>query len=123
MHAPGKEVAKTVVLRGGESNLLAVLPASYRINLKNLSTLVGAPVGLLEEKECNILFSDCEPGAVPPFGELYRLPVYLDEALAEGPEILFSVGTHSDAIRMANADFVRLVKPQVGSFAEQLWTI
>ena len=123
MHAPGKEVAKTVVLRGGEKNLLAVLPASYHINLKKLSVLVGAPVGLLEEKECNKLFPDCEPGAVPPFGELYRLPVYLDEALAEDPEIVFSVGTHSDAIRMANADFVRLVKPQVGSFAERLWTI
>lgn len=123
MYAPGEKVAKTVVLRGGEKNLLAVLPASYHINLKKLSVLVGAPVGLLEEKECNKLFPDCEPGAVPPFGELYRLPVYLDEALAEDPKIIFSVGTYSDAIRMGNADFVRLVKPRVCSFAERLWTI
>jgi Ala-tRNA(Pro) deacylase len=70
MHAPGKEVAKTVVLGGGENNLLAVLPASYHINLKQLSVLVGVPVGLLEEKECNKLFPDCEPGTVPAFGEL-----------------------------------------------------
>lgn len=121
MHVPGKEVAKTVVLRGGGNNLLAVLPASYHINLKRLSVLVGLPVELLEEKECNKLFPDCEPAAVPPFGELYRLPVYLDEALAEDPQIIFSAGTHSDAIRMSNADFVRLVKPRVCSFAERLW--
>jgi Ala-tRNA(Pro) deacylase len=120
MHAPGKEVAKTVVLRGGEKNLLAVLPASYHVNLKKISGLIGTPVGLLAESECGKLFPDCESGAVPPFGELYRLPVYLDEALAEDPEIIFSVGTHSDAIRMGNADFVRLVKPKICSFADRL---
>lgn len=119
MHVPGKQVAKTVVLRSEKGNLLAVLPAPFHVNFEKLSSIVGSPVALLDEKECNKLFPDCEPGAVPPFGELYDLPVYLDDALAEDPEIVFNVGTHSDSIRMGNAEFVRLVKPRVCSFAEK----
>jgi Ala-tRNA(Pro) deacylase len=118
MHVPGKEVAKTVVLRTGKDVLLAVLPASYQINLEKLSAAVGARVRLVEENECNGLFPDCEPGVFPAFGELYGLPVYLDGALAEDPEIILSAGTRSDAVRMGNADFVRMVKPKIRSFAE-----
>jgi len=76
-------------------------------------------VELVDERECHKLFPDCQPGSVPPFGELYGLPVYLDEALAEDPEIIFSAGTLSDGIRMGNADFVHLVKPRICSFAEE----
>jgi len=65
------------------------------------------------------LFPDCQPGAVPPFGELYGLPVYLDEALTGIREIVFSAGTLSDGVRMSNADFTRLVKPLVCSFADK----
>jgi Ala-tRNA(Pro) deacylase len=119
LHVPGKDVAKTVALRAGKENILAVLPASYHINLKKLSAIAGQPVALLGQDECNKLFPDCEPGAVPPFGELYQVPVYLDEALAEDPEIVFSAGTRTDGIRMGNADFVRLAKPRVCSFAER----
>jgi len=119
LRVPGKEVAKTVVLRAGEKMLLAVLPAPYHINLKKLAAVVGDSVQLVEQQECNKLFPDCEPGAVPPFGELYGLPVYLDESLAEDPEILFSAGTRCDAIRMGNLDFVRLAKPRICSFAER----
>jgi len=106
-------------LRSGEQVLLAVLPASYHVNLRSLGKVIGSPVELLDERECYKLFPDCQPGAVPPFGELYGLPVYLDEALAEDPEIIFSAGTLSDAIRMGNADFVHLVKPRICSFAEK----
>jgi Ala-tRNA(Pro) deacylase len=119
MHIPGKEMAKTVVLRAGEQTLLAVLPASYHINLEKLAAIAGAPLRLAEKQECNTLFPDCEPGAVPPFGELYGLPVYLDEALAEDPEIVFSAGTLCHAIRMGNLDFIRLAKPRICSFAEK----
>ncbi len=63
--------------------------------------------------------TDCQPDAVPPFGELYGLPVYLEETLADAPEIIFSAGTLSDGIRMGNADFVHLVKPRICSFAER----
>ena len=120
MHVPGKEVAKTVVLRAGKNILLAVLPASYQIDLEKLSAVVGSRVRLVDENECNRLFPDCEPGVFPPFGELYGLPVYLDTALAEDPEIILSAGTRSDAVRMCNADFVRMVKPRIRSFAENL---
>jgi len=119
LHVSGKEVAKTVALRSGKQVLLAVLPASYHVNLHKLAAVVGMPVELLDERECYKLFPDCQPGAVPPFGELYGLPVYLDEALAEDPEITFSAGTLSDGIRMGNADFVHLVKPRICSFAEK----
>lgn len=119
LHVPGKDVAKSIVLRAGKNNLLAVLPASYHINLKKLEVIVGSHVKLIEERQYNKLFPDCEPGAVPPFGELYHLPVYLDQALADDPEIIFNAGTHSDAIRMSNADFVRLARPRVCSFAEK----
>jgi len=119
LHVPGKEVAKTVVLRAGTQVLLAVLPASYHVNLEKFSGAVGTPVKLLEEQECYKLFPDCQHGAVPPFGELYGLPVYLEETLAEAPEIIFCAGTLSEGIRMGNADFVRLVKPRICSFAER----
>ena len=119
LHVPGKDVAKTVVLRSGAQILLAVLPASYHVNLHKLAATVGAPVELVDERECYKLFPDCQSGAVPPFGELYGLPVYLDEALAEDPEIIFSAGTLSDGIRMGNADFVHLVRPRICSFAEK----
>jgi Ala-tRNA(Pro) deacylase len=119
MHVPGKEMAKTVVLRAGENALLAVLPSSYHVNLQKLGAVVGAPLRLADKQECTALFPDCEPDAVPPFGELYGLPVYLDEALAEDPEIVFSAGTVCNAIRMGNLDFVKIAKPQVCSFAEK----
>ena len=119
LHVSGKEVAKTVAMRAGKQIVLAVLPASYHINPEKLGKLVGASVAPVPERECSQLFPDCQPGAVPPFGELYGLPVYLDETLARAPEIIFSVGTLSDGIRMGNADFLRLAKPRVCSFAEK----
>lgn len=119
LHLPGKEVAKTVVLRAGKCVVLAVLPGSYHINLEKLAAVAGAPVELVGERECYELFPDCQPGAIPPFGEVYGLPVYLDGALSENPEIVFCAGTLSDSIRMRNADFMRLAKPRICSFAEK----
>ena len=119
LHVPGKEVAKTVALRAGKQVLLAVLPASYLVDLEKLAGIVGTSLKLIEEQECYRLFPDCQHGAVSPFGELYGLPVYMDEALADDPEIIFSAGTLSDGIRMGNADFVHLVKPRICSFAER----
>jgi len=120
LHVPGRHVAKTVVLRSGQQVLLAVLPASYRVNPEKLASTVGKPVKLVEEQECYQLFPDCQHGAVPPFGELYGLPVYLDESLAGAPEIIFSAGTLSEGIRMGNADFVHMVKPRICSFADRV---
>lgn len=119
MHLPGKEVAKAVALRAGDREILAVLPASYRINFKKLSAIAGAEVRLMEEDEFSEVFPDCERGVIPPFGELYGVPIYLDKVLAEDSEIILSAGTHSDCVRMGNVDFMRLAEPQVCSFAEK----
>jgi Ala-tRNA(Pro) deacylase len=117
LHVPGKELAKTVVVRAGEETVLAVLPASYHVSLKKLSALLGKTARLATEQEFGDLFPDCELGAMPPFGQLYNLPVYVDETLAADEEIVFNAGTHRDAIRMRYQDFARLAKPQVTSFA------
>jgi Ala-tRNA(Pro) deacylase len=122
MHFPGKEVAKTVALCVGEKVLLAVLPASYHVNFEKLSAVVGDQVQLLEQEKCNEAFPDCEAGAIPPFGELHGVPVFLDEALAEDVEIVFGAGTLSENVRMGKRDFVRLVKPKICSFAEKAWS-
>jgi len=120
MQISGKEVAKTVVLRAGvlgEETLLAVLPGSRHVKFEKLAILVGKPVRLASEEEFSRLFPDCELGAMPPFGALYNLPVYVDESLAKDKEVVFNAGTHHDAVRMAYEDFVRLAKPKVCSFA------
>ena len=119
MHLPGKAVAKAIALRAGTREILAVLPASHRINFEKLSAIAGAEVRLLDEETFSELFPDCERGVISPFGELYGVPVYLDEALAEDPEIVLSAGTHCDCVRMGSVDFVQLAEPQICSFAEQ----
>lgn len=119
MHLSGKEVAKAVALRAGEGAILAVLPASHRINFEKLSGVLGRRAQLMNEEEFSELFPDCERGVIPPFGELYGVPVYLDEALAEDPEIILSAGTHCDSVRLGNVDFMHLAEPQVCSFAEK----
>ena len=119
MHLPGKAVAKAIALRAGARDILAVLPASHRIDFQKLSAIVGAEVRLMEEEAFSELFPDCERGVISPFGELYGVPVYLDEALAEDPEIILSAGTHYDCVRMGSVDFVQLAEPHICSFAEK----
>jgi Ala-tRNA(Pro) deacylase len=119
MHVPGREVAKTVAFCSGPRPLLAVLPASYHIDFAKLSAIVGSKVELMDQQMCNELFPDCETGAIPPFGELYDVPVYMDRALADDPDIVFGAGTASESVRIGTLDFVKLVKPKVCSFAEK----
>ena len=119
LHVPGKELAKTVVMSAGDTNVLAVLPASFHVDLKKLGELVGRPVRLATEAEFISLFPDCELGAMPPLGSLYKLPVYVDESLTADEEIVFNAGTHRDAIRMRFADFESVAKAKRGSFAKK----
>jgi Ala-tRNA(Pro) deacylase len=119
MQISGKELAKTVVLWTGEEMILAVLPAPNHVRLDKLAAEVGKSVRLATEQEFGSLFPDCELGAMPPFGSLYNLPVYVDESLAADDAIVFNAGTHRDAIRMRYDDFVRLAKPRVCSFAQK----
>ncbi len=117
LHVPGKELAKTVVVSTADQPALAVLPASFHVNLKKLGELLGKPARLASEQEFISLFPDCELGAMPPFGQLYKLPVYVDRALEADEEIVFNAGTHRDAVRMKYADFKRLASPRVADFA------
>ena len=119
LHVPGKELAKTVVMSAGDNSVLAVLPASFHVDLKKLGELVGHSVRLATEAEFMSLFPDCELGAMPPFGSIYSLPVYVDESLAADEEIVFNAGTHRDAIRMRFADFERVAKAKRCSFAKK----
>lgn len=119
MHVPGKELAKTVVIKADGKLALAVLPASYRVNTKLLAEAAGAKkVELATENEFSSAFPDCELGAMPPFGHLYGLTVYVDEVLAQDEEIVFNAGTHRDAVRMTYKDFAALAAPQMTRFAE-----
>ena len=117
MHVPGKELAKSVVVTAGSQSALAVLPASFHVNLKKLGELLGKPARLASEQEFISLFQDCELGAMPPFGQLYKLPVFVDRSLEADEEIVFNAGTHRDAVRMKYADFKRLESPRVADFA------
>jgi len=120
-HIPGKEIAKTVIVKIDGRMAMAVLPASYLINLRLLKETTGARnVGLASEMEFKSRFPDCEVGAMPPFGNLYDMEVYVAESLIEDEEICFNAGTHVELIRMAYADFERLVEPVVLKFSKVL---
>jgi Ala-tRNA(Pro) deacylase len=119
-HVPGKSMAKTVMVKVDGRMAMAVLPAASRVSFDQLRGAIGArEVVLAEEAEFRELFPDCEIGAMPPFGNLYGLPVYVADILGENEEIAFNAGSHTEVIRLAYADFNRLVNPQVLSFALQ----
>ena len=117
-HIPGKMMAKTVILRVDSRFAMAVLPATMRVDLAAWKAFLGAEeVRLANELEFAGMFSDCDVGAMPPFGNLYGLPVYVEESLARDPEIVFNAGTHQDSIHLKYGDFARLVQPRIFSFA------
>ncbi|MGB7291497.1 MAG: YbaK/EbsC family protein [Thermodesulfobacteriota bacterium] len=119
VHIPGKELAKTVIIKVSDGFAMVVLPASRKINFDRLKTVVGNnEVRLAEENEFKGLFPDCEVGAMPPFGNLYNLPVFVASALAEDKEIAFNAGTHTDVIKISYSDFEKLVKPTTSTFSE-----
>jgi len=118
VHISGKEIAKTVILKAGGSYMMAVLPASRKINFNYLEEQIAAKgLRLAEEDEIKNLFPDCEVGAMPPFGNFYDMPVYAASALSEDEEIVFNAGTHTDAIRMSYNDYIRLVDPNIVNFS------
>lgn len=117
-HVPGREWAKTVVCLSDGEPVQAVLPASLSIDTEQLRALTGArSLRLAEESEFERLYPGCERGAMPPFGPMYGQRVFVDQTLAEDPEIVFNAGTHGEAIRMRYDDLVLLVHPVVGTFA------
>jgi Ala-tRNA(Pro) deacylase len=121
LHVPGSQVTKVVIVNAGEKMSMFVLPAPYRVNIDEVCALLGVEKArLATEKEFADLFPDCTMGAMPPFGNLYDLPVYIDRSLTEQTDIVFRVGTHRESMKLAYGDFARLVQPVVGDFTWQM---
>jgi Ala-tRNA(Pro) deacylase len=113
-HIPGKQMAKTVMIKIDKQMAMAVIPAPERVNFERLKEHTGAKqVELATEQDFTELFPDCKPGAMPPFGNLYGMEVYAAESLAEEMEIAFCAGSHTELIRLPFKDFQRLVEPKV----------
>jgi Ala-tRNA(Pro) deacylase len=113
-HIQGKELAKTVMVYKDGDLAMAVVPASRKVVLDLLRRNTGArSLELAQEQEFKDQFPGCEVGAMPPFGNLYGMEVYVEPHLAEDVEIAFNAGTHQELVRMAYKDFERLVKPKV----------
>ena len=113
-HIPGKDLAKTVIFKIDGDFAMAVLPASMHVSLARLKDAAGAGnAEIASEEEFEKLFPDCELGAMPPFGNLYDMPVFAAKELTEDDEIAFSAGTHSELVQLAYRDFDKLVQPKV----------
>jgi Ala-tRNA(Pro) deacylase len=117
-HISGRELAKAVIVKLDGDLAMAVLPACYQVDLDLLRRRTGVrDAELATEREFKQHFPDCETGAMPPFGNLYGIPVYVDETLSQDREIAFNAGSHYELIKMSYADFERLVKPEVMQFS------
>lgn len=113
-HIPGRELAKTVIIKAGDKLSMVVLPASYKLDFDLLADSLGVKrVTLAAEREFKDIFDGCETGAMPPFGNLYGMDVYFAESLIDDEEIVFNSGNHTELIRLGIDDFDRLVHPKV----------
>jgi Ala-tRNA(Pro) deacylase len=121
IHVPGKELAKVVMMKAGERLVMAVLPASWRVDFSKLrEVLHEKDLRLATEDEFKTIFPDCEAGAEPPFGNLYNIDTLVDKSLSEDEHIFFNAGNHYEAVDMSYSDYANLVKPNVAEFAEHL---
>jgi Ala-tRNA(Pro) deacylase len=119
-HVPGKMLAKVVVVMVDGRMVMLSLPAPYQVDLEKVGKVLGAEEArLAEEEEFEGAFPDCEVGAMPPFGNLYGMLVYVEEALAEDETIIFRAGTHTDTMSVRYTDFEQLVEPTIAAFAHR----
>ncbi|WP_152204918.1 aminoacyl-tRNA deacylase [Marinobacter changyiensis] len=116
-HVRGREFAKTVIVKADGRLFMTVLPSTDRVDVDQLKRALGAKdLELADEDEINAAFPDCEIGAMPPFGNLYNMDVFVSQHLREDEHIVFNAGSHSEVIRMSYQDYDRLVHPQVLHF-------
>lgn len=116
-HIPGNELAKTVMVKLDGRMAMAVLRGPDKVDLDLLRGAAGAgKAELASEEEFQGLFPKMDLGAMPPFGNLYDMPVYVETSLARDEKIAFNAGSHSELIQLAYEDFSRLVKPKVANF-------
>jgi Ala-tRNA(Pro) deacylase len=109
-HIPGDQMAKPVLLGDDSSYLLAVVPATHRLDLDRLNQLMARSLVIMNEDEMEIAFSDCDRGAIPPVGEPYGIDTVVDTALAKLDDIYFEFGDHEHLIHMRGEDFRRLIE-------------
>ena len=114
---PEGEMLKTLIVNADGLLRMAVIPANCVLHLKHMKFIMRPEnIRMATEKELNDAFPDCEIGAMPPFGNLYRMKTYVTANLADEPEIAFNAGTHTEVIKMSYFDFERLVSPTVLDF-------
>lgn len=119
-HIPGREMAKTVMVRVDGKICMAVLPASRQIDFTRFKQATGADqVELVAEEEFKGVCPDCEVGAMPPFGSLYDLDLFVDHTLSEDDEIYFNAGTHRELIKMSFGDYHKITKPKIITFCRK----
>ncbi len=119
-HVPGRDWAKAVVCFADGQPIQAVVPADREVDLDRLAELACAgEIRLADESELDWLFPECERGAMPPFGPLYKQRIFVDDTLSNEENIVFNGGTHADAIVMRFENFAQIVQPIVGAFAER----
>ncbi len=119
-HLSGKEMAKVVILKLDDNLVMGVIAASQKINLTSVRASLGAKeVRLATEDEFSGRFPECEIGAMPPFGSLFGLPVFVDPALEKDEYVYFNAGNHMQTVRLKYEDFARLVKPQRARLVEE----
>lgn len=117
-HVSGLNFAKVVMLRDGGEFVMTVLPAPNHVDLDLARQITGkAGLQVAREEQFANLFPDCEPGAMPPFGNLYGMPVLVDRRLTQDEEIVFNAGSHTETVKMRYSDFAHLVKPLVGALS------
>jgi Ala-tRNA(Pro) deacylase len=117
LHEKGEHVAKVFIASVDDKPVMLVLPAPGHVDLERVQKLLKATTARrAREFEFAQLFADCEVGAMPPFGNLYQVPVILDRALVEEASIVFQAGTHHTTLKLAMSDYLRLVTPLIGDF-------
>ncbi|HEU0208627.1 MAG TPA: YbaK/EbsC family protein [Candidatus Udaeobacter sp.] len=116
-HIKGRRQAKVVMIKSGHQRLMMVVPADHWIDLEKVEKITGQPASLDKEEDFKSLFPESATGAMPPFGNLYGLPTYVDKHLAEQDYIVFEAGTHRDAIIMSYRDYAKIVQPKVEDLA------
>jgi Ala-tRNA(Pro) deacylase len=113
-HISGRDIAKVVVVKRGGQLAMAVLPAACKVGVERLARVLGtADATVAREQEFASLFADCDTGAMPPFGNLYGLEVFVDDELASRQRIIFQAGNHHELVSIAYSDYERLVQPRV----------
>jgi Ala-tRNA(Pro) deacylase len=108
---------EAAVVRAENHRVLAVLPFRHSLDLRKFARLIGKPIHLEAADDFKWLFPDCALGAIPPFGNLYGLPTYVDQSVARNQEIIFSAGTSTDSVRLAYVTYAEIVKPLFGRFS------